>query len=476
MSTTTTIKVLLGQMDRGAWVRFFIAIAGLMTAFAAAMFSTIFREAGNEIATFIAASLALIVAGTVAIYTVPYLAKRVALEGISESFDYDLTKEGMVYLGVALLIGVAALTSANNLLFIVVAAMLAGILVSGVASAVVLRGLKLEASLPVHVFARQEVMARIHVRNGYRVPSFSVSVVPPRAKNAKRFRWEHRVFGFPSKRAKEQQWFRIPDMYLRLVDRPRAVDAIFQSSVYFPYIPGHGAAHADVALKFPHRGRFVQEGFGISTRFPFSFLRKTRRMPLEKEIIVYPTVEPTAEFFQVLPMITGECEAFVSGRGYDLYRIREHQPGDSARHVDWKATAKSTTLKVREFTREDERKLRIVFDNPTPGRLGKDDYENAVALAASLAWYFSGTNAQLSFMAQGCVSQAEIFEFLKYLAIVQPAEGASLLPELKATRDYNIIITAQPRGSLPMALWASSYIVFLENVIHENVFLENLAN
>ncbi len=65
-------------------------------------------------------------------------------------------------------------------------------------------------------------------------------------------------------------------------------------------------------------------------------------------------------------MITGEVESFVRGRGYDLYRIREYMPEDSARHVDWKATAKSGSLKVREFSREDERKLRLVFDNPAP--------------------------------------------------------------------------------------------------------------
>ena len=48
-------------------------------------------------------------------------------------------------------------------------------------------------------------------------------------------------------------------------------------------------------------------------------------------------------------------------------------PEDSARHVDWKATARTGTLKVREFSREDERKLRIVFDNSAPGMLPSRD-------------------------------------------------------------------------------------------------------
>ena len=57
--------------------------------------------------------------------------------------------------------------------------------------------------------------------------------------------------------------------------------------------------------------------------------------------------------------------------------------------MDWKATAKSGSLKVREFAREDERKLCIVFDNPAREEISESSYERAVNLAASLAWHFS---------------------------------------------------------------------------------------
>ena len=458
----TAVRTFLQQIDRGAWIRFFAALGGLTISLAAAMFSTVLRQNGDGTGAAIAASFALLSAGAVGLYTVPYLAKRVAFETLRETFDYDVTREGLVYMAVALVIGVAALNTGNNLLFIVVAAMLAGVLVSGVASALVLGGLRLDVTLPNHVFARQEVMARIHLRNGFKVPSFSVSVVPPKPKSAKRFYWEKGMFIFPPKAPKQRQWIRLPDLKLRYVDLPRAADAIFQGAVYFPYISGGESAFADILLNFPRRGRYVQESFGVSTRFPFSFLRKTRRVPSQREILVYPSVEATDEFFQVLPMITGEFEAFVRGRGYDLYLIREHVPGDSARHVDWKASAKAGGLKVREFTREDERKLRIVFDNPGPGQVSDSAYESAVQLAASIAWHFAGTNTELSFVSQGFEAAHDVFTFLRFLAMVQPAAGNSVLPELKATRDYNLVLTAQPRGTLPTALWASSYIVFLE--------------
>jgi len=161
-------------------------------------------------------------------------------------------------------------------------------------------------------------------------------------------------------------------------------------------------------------------------------------------------------------MITGEFEAYVRGRGHDLYRIRDHQHGDSARIVDWKSTAKTGALKVREFTREDERKLRVVFDNPAPGLVSEADYESAVALAASLSWHFAGTNTELSFAAAGDDRLSDIYSFLRYLALVQPAAQESILADLPDTSDYNLILTAQKRGTLPTSIWEKSYVVYID--------------
>jgi uncharacterized protein (DUF58 family) len=452
------------SIDREAWKRFFIALGGLGLAFGAAMFSTVFRRERAAIATAVSASIALLAAGFVAIYTVPYLAKRVALERVRDAFDYDVTKEGMVYLGIALVIGVAALNTGNNLLFIILAAMLAAILVSGMASAVVLRGLRLELSLPAQVFARQGVMARMRLSNRLPTPSFSINVGPPRARKHKSYEWRRGIFAFPPKRPPERQWVRVPDLQLRAVQAAPAADAIFRGSAYFPYIPARETLTADVELHFPRRGRYIQDGFGLSTRFPFSFLLKTRTVALASEVVVYPSVEPTDEFYQVLPLISGEFETFVRGRGYDLYRIREYMPEDSARHVDWKATAKSGGLKVREFTREDERKLRIIFDNAAPAAVSSAEYESAVELCASLAWHFAEADTELSFVAPGYSGSPDLADFLHYLALVEPAASESVLDHLPiSVDDYNLIITARPQGSLPTELWASSYIIFMDS-------------
>ncbi len=119
------------------WVRFLLAIAGLALAFGAAMFSTVSRESGNLWATLIFASMALLLATIVGLTTVPYLARRVAASRVRDAFDYDVTAVGIIYVLAVLLIGIAALNTGNNLLYIIVAAMLAAILISGIASAAV---------------------------------------------------------------------------------------------------------------------------------------------------------------------------------------------------------------------------------------------------------------------------------------------------------------------------------------------------
>src|ERR1700691_531525 len=477
------LQSLLRSGTAEVWIKFLLALVGLGLAFGSALFSTAAGEAGHLWASVILASMALVIAVFVGLVTVPYLARRVALERLRQTFHYEVTKVGAVYVLVTLVIGIAALNTGNNLLYIVVAAMLAAILVSGVVSAVVLRGLELEVRLPEHVFAGRTVLGRIVLLNSRRfLPSFSIRVVTARKekKVGKQWRWEPTTVVFPRNRRAGNQWLRLRDWRVRRVEVAAPGPGIFDGMIYFPYVPAGADLTADLELRFERRGRYCESSFGVATRFPFAFLTKTRDVALEREILVYPPVEPHDELFEVLPLVRGEWESFVQGRGSDLYRIREYMPEASARHVDWKATAKSGSLKVREFSREDERKLCIVFDNPAAGLISGPAYERAVNLAASLAWHFSSQDAEVSFVVPGRGRRTDLHEFLAELAVIKPQQYQMPSPELEpgsqrdvlrqdvlqaldlgSTGEYNIVLTARPRGSLPTALWNCSYFVFL---------------
>jgi uncharacterized protein (DUF58 family) len=435
------------RTDRPGWRRFFLGFLGLGTALCLALYSTALTEAGRVGAAVWAAAISLLLAGIVAVKVVPYLARRTALERWLVKIEYEFTRQGVVYLIIIAVIAIAALNTGNNLLFIILASLLAAILVSGILSRIVLSQLELDFVLPDHVFAEQPMISRLTVSNlKWVFPSFSVTVSARDADRKKR----KKISG----------------------SRPRQ---ILEAPVYLPFIPHRSSVTQHVEITFPRRGRYTQEGFRVSSKFPFGFLRKSHEVPTKQEILALPNIQPTEEFYEILPLIGGEMESFYKGRGHDLYAIRDYQEGDSARHVDWKATAKAQAVKVREFTREDERRLFLVFDKvlprDEPSLLAK--FEKAVTFCACLAWHFYEIDAQMQFLTDGfetpmAPSQEIIYPVLEALALIEPTTGVStrtLLSEIASSpRAFSIIITAQPRGSIPTSLWGSSYLTFIDSL------------
>jgi uncharacterized protein (DUF58 family) len=446
----------LGRIDRPGWRRFFLALLGLAVSFCLALYATALHDAGRyEVAAAVAA-LSLLLAGGVGVKAVPYLARRTALERWILKIEYEFTREGGIYLGIIVIVAVAALNTGNNLLFLILACLLSSILVSGVVSHIGLTGLELEFEIPEHIFAGLPTALRLTLHNlKWAFPSFSISAVDSSA--VKSLKEGATASGHKNGR-------------------------ILPCPLYIPYLGRRSGASAQVDVTFPHRGRYAQDGFRVSTGFPFGLLRKSREVPLRREVLVLPNIQPTEEFYEILPLISGEVESPHKGRGHDLYVIRDYRQTDTARHVDWKATAKLQQLKVREFTREDERRVALVFDTRLPAVDGQllARFEKAVSFCACLAWHFYEISAQLRFISENFETPMAsagdvVYPVLESLALVQPVFASGSPPSLVAppssSRDildrlssapgaFNIILTFLPRGSIPTSLWGSSYVVF----------------
>ena len=66
-------------------------------------------------------------------------------------------------------------------------------------------------------------------------------------------------------------------------------------------------------------------------------------------------------------------------------------------------------------------------------------------------------------MAPGYAGAPDIYQVLAHLATVEPQTAPPLLEALQISDDYNVILTARPHGTIPTALWACSYFVFIGN-------------
>ena len=95
--------------------------------------------------------------------------------------------------------------------------------------------------------------------------------------------------------------------------------------------------------------------------------------------------------------------------------------------------------------------------------LDEAHYERAVNTAASIAWHFFQENTELRFAAPELSPESDVYAFLEYLALAQPTTSDAFLGSLAVGRQYNVIITACPRGQVPMRLWQSSWVVFAQD-------------
>jgi uncharacterized protein (DUF58 family) len=447
MSFMASLRRRLPPGEMSAWRAFAMAMGVLALALLLALASAAASEMGRVWLAAGTAFAALALAGWVAVTIVPTLARRSSLRWLTDQVDYRLTREGLIYLGAVLVLLLAAVNTGNNLLFLVLACLLAGILVSGILSRIVLSGVELQFDLPEHVFAGQPVLACVQLINEkLRLPSFSLCVTGS-AKN------------------------------------PPGAAEILSRRVYFPYVPHRSSVTQRVEVLFPRRGRYHQESLSLRTRFPFGFLEKSRRIDWHAELIVYPRVEPTEAFYELLPLLSGEIASFYRGRGHELHSIREFHESDSARSVDWKVTARTGSLKVREYAREDERRVMIVLDpfRAPVGRsrpsvedgLHRDRFERAVTLAACLAWHFSEIQAVAQLRtARASTPMAPtseiIYAALRELALIEPeppGSGGDFLDTLAADPSvFKIIFTERSRGSIPTGMWTSSYFIFLDSL------------
>ena len=88
-------------------------------------------------------------------------------------------------------------------------------------------------------------------------------------------------------------------------------------------------------------------------------------------------------------LFSGEYHSVFKGQGMEFDEVREYQPGDDVRSIDWNVTARMGTPYIKRFVEERELVVLFVLDVSASGRFGtvdKTKIDTAAEICALLAF------------------------------------------------------------------------------------------
>lgn len=133
----------------------------------------------------------------------------------------------------------------------------------------------------------------------------------------------------------------------------------------------------DLFFTAGRRGRYKLNPLMIQSSYPFGLFYAKLRLQAAAEYFVYP--EPRGD--RILPEfhLSGDDGLPASNQaGDDFAGVRAYSPGESLRHVDWKAFARGRPLSVKQFAGGDSHEL--WFDAGTLPDLKFEDRLSQMAL------------------------------------------------------------------------------------------------
>jgi len=322
----------------------------------------------------------------------------------------QITREGKFFIGITLGIGLAAMNTGNNLLYLLLGWLLSLLIISGILSNLTLRAIEIVRTAPKRVHANHPFAMEI------------------RAKNKKR-RFASYVFHVEDLCEREQEG----------------------KTCYFFKLPEGKTQTATYRHTLHKRGHYVFDRVRISTTFPFGFFIKSKQLSLRTEILVYPATHAVS-----LPAPRGHHAGTntrpCAGRSGEFFGLREYREGDERRAIHWRSSASKQTLLVREYEDQSQRQITLILDNALPDPHGEKELEaleKAIILCASLAKSYIEKGYMLQFFtrdialpyATGPAQLESVFRTLAMLCVAH--DDTSFSPSLTPVGESVMVVPAQ---------------------------------
>ena len=161
-------------------------------------------------------------------------------------------------------------------------------------------------------------------------------------------------------------------------------DAIFTD------VPARQAATVSVPVPAPHRGILRAGRLTLFTRYPLGLCYAWAYVEPDVSCLVYPRPEAGHVPLPLPAPHAGHGVAHGSGQE-DFSGLRSYHPGDSPRHIAWKAAARGQGLLTKQFSGRADTELWLDWQ-ATPAALGIEGRLSRLA-----RWVIDAHAASLSF-------------------------------------------------------------------------------
>lgn len=325
------------------------------------------------------------------------------------------TREGKYFVGITIGIGMAAINTGNNLLYLLLGWLISMIIASGILSDICLRGIRITRSAPKRIFANRPFLMELCATNSKkRLASYSLEIED--------------------------------------ICQGHAVD----KRCYFLKLPEGKSQHTSYRHTINRRGLYTFEGFTVATKFPFGLFLKARTEQSASEILVFPAVRSVA-LPPLLSQRVGDTLTNKIGRQGEFFGLREYRDGDDRRSIHWRSSARSERLMVREYEDESQRRITLLIDNALPQTRGEHEeqaLEDAISLCASLAQAYLERGYALRLVARGKLipfasGEMQTQRVLRALALLATATETEPFSARVGDKSQSVLIAPQGIRATP---------------------------
>ena len=161
------------------------------------------------------------------------------------------------------------------------------------------------------------------------------------------------------------------------------------------------------------RGVYDIGPVSISSGDLFGFRRRQADLDQRQTLLVYPKIVPLErlDLRAARPLGEFSAERRIVEDPLRLAATRDYQPGDSIRHIHWKATARRSLLQTKVFDPSASQHLVICLNTQTLERLYEgivvDFFETAIVVAASVAHAGLDARRSVGLSANSAIRNAE---------------------------------------------------------------------